>query len=307
MPPSASWKSRSIDRPLSGIFSENGTVRIGRLCAVGCRSCKDSRQDCRYEIGEENATPHFLPRCFFQKERHAALRRFPETGAGRAYSGGNASFREAHGRRRRRFRIGTPRCSRTLEGRTGAGRRFFRNARFSSSGWKRWCRFAEGGRRSCRLPMLDRRALRCGRSGKRPGRIGGCFPEPSDAAFENASAGEGVRLDFAGCGCGRALPAFLRYGRSGCVFRKAGIETERKMRDRTVRGAPVRLRRGFGRLRASGPWNEEERPSLRKTVSAPCLAAGFPTCGGRASCDEAAVRFVGRDYSSGRAGSSVSS
>lgn len=217
----------------------------------------------------------FFPDVFSEKRGYAAGRRFPETGAGRTHSGGSASFREAHGRRRRRFRIGTPRCSRTLEGRTGAGRRFFRNARFSSSGWRRWCRFAEGDPPVVRLPMLGRRVLRCERVGKRPGRNGRSFPKAADVSFEKR-VGRG--------GGGRALPAFLAVRAERVRFmrnrNRNGEENARQNRAR----CPGPTSAGLRTASCIRSVEREERLSLRKTVSAPYLAAGAPACGGRAFC-----------------------
>ena len=248
----------------------------------------------------------FFPDVFSEKRGYAAGRRFPETGAGRTHSGGSASFREAHGRRWRRFRIGTPRRSRTLEGRTGTGRRFFRNARFSSSGWKRWCRFAEGDppvvsasdARPTGAPV--RKGETVGSERPMPSESGGCFVRK--ACRPGRGAGNSRGAD------GRALPAFFAVRAERVRFmrnrNRNGEENARQNRAR----CPGPTSAGLRTASCIRSVEREERLSFRKTVSALPRGRGS---GVRRSdiLRETAARFVSgcRDYSSGRAGSSVSS
>ncbi len=211
MPPSASWKSRSIDRPLSGIFSENGTVRIGRrVCGGRPAGFLDTKS------GKEMRHRIFSPDVFSKKgmpldvvfRKRAPVGRTAEGAlpfGKRTGGGGDGSASERQGVRGL-WRGGQGRVggffgmhvSRRRDGKGGvvslrAIRRLcgFRCSADGCSGAKGW----GNGRARTADAFRKRRMFRS----------------------KSVSAGAGGGRKLAGCGCGRALPAFLRYGRSVCV------------------------------------------------------------------------------------------
>lgn len=161
-------------------------------------------------------------------------------------------------------------------------------------------------RRSCRLPMLGRRALRCERV-KRSGRNGRCLPKAADVSFEKR-VGRGGGAGNSRVADGRALPAFFAVRAERVRFmrnrNRNGEENARQNRAR----CPGPTSAGLRTASCIRSVEREERLSFRKTVSALPRGRGS---GVRRSdiLRETAARFVSgcRDYSSGRAGSSVSS
>ena len=171
-----------------------------------------------------------------------------------------------------------------MEGRTGAGRRFFRNARFSSSGWKRWCRFAEGD-----PPVVSASDARptgapvrkggetAGAERPMPSESGGCFVRKARRPGRGAAGNSRV----AG---GRALPAFFAVRAERVRFMRNRNRNGEENARQNCAWCPGPTSAGLRTASCIRSVEREERLSLRKTVSAPYFAAGAPACGGRTFC-----------------------